>query len=130
MCNSHAPYDEIKHVVMSERKSVKTKKKLQVQFGSMIKVLQSLAPRHTRALMIQAKLQLSATSSDVNNLVPYDEWKDRCYQEMVVTKEGELQAIMRELVDHGIIEVKMTPGSRFMHIPLTRSQLKDILRKK
>ena len=128
MCNTHEAYDEIKHVAMSERKSVRTNKKLQVQFGSMIKVLQSLAPRHTRALMIQAKLQLN-TCLD-GTIVPYEEWKDKCYQEMVVTKEGELQLIMRELVDHGIIEVKTTPGSRFIHIPLTKSQLKDILRKK
>ena len=112
---------------MHDSKSIKTKTKLNIQFGSMIKVLQSLAPRHTSALMAQAKLQL--ISSDTH-MVPYDEWKEKCYEEMIVTKEGELQSIMRELVDHGILEVKTTSSSRSMHIPLNRSQLKEILRKK
>jgi len=75
------------------------------------RILQYLAPRHTESLQVLARMQLqlaqtqkSKTTTPLHNAgVRYEEWKQTCLKEMKITKESDLQSMMKELVDHGIL---------------------------
>lgn len=111
-------------------------KKEMIDYVFMEKVLKSIAPKHTEILKRLGELQLSKSgdasiSGDKYDFVDYIEWKQKCFRQMIVTKESEFKKMMSELIDHKIIELKSdnVAGKDFVCIPTTRSKVKEILSK-
>mmetsp|Transcript_14560 Transcript_14560/g.42654 ORF Transcript_14560/g.42654 Transcript_14560/m.42654 type:complete len:641 (-) Transcript_14560:261-2183(-) len=100
-----------------------------VRFGSsrtdhsgILKVLSAIAPRHTECLQVLASLQRGTRgrhaldsvgnerskakypSNDREAGVTYKEWMGRCVKEMKAKSDHALREMLRELMDHGVVE--------------------------
>jgi hypothetical protein len=125
--------------ISNETNKAKTFAKTEtIDYVFMEKVLKSIAPKHTEILKRLGILQLSKASTrngDNTNAkydyVSYTEWRQKCFGEMVVTKEADLKKMMSELIDHRIIELRTDheAGRDFLCIPTTRNKVKEIVNK-
>ena len=97
-----------------ETKKVKKRKGTYVGADSAaLKVLASLAPRHTEALQALASLQLANSS----NPVSFTSFLDECRKKMVTSSDGNLRTILKELSSHNIVESKKdTDGSEIVFV--------------
>jgi hypothetical protein len=106
----------------------------------MERVIRSIAPRHAEILHQLAEMQIEKSSkedlSSANNqpsfamdYVEYKLWKKKCVEKMIISKESDLQNMMRELVDHGILECKNDEKTckDLVGIPIGKGQLRDLL---
>lgn len=103
----------------------------------MEKVLESIAIKHTSALLRLCELQLSKSGQGVKcsnekyDFVDFSEWKAKCFESLVINNESELRKVMTELIDHKVIELRTdrTAGKDHLFIPTTRNKLREMLRK-
>ena len=137
--------------VINETRKIKAFAKNEaIDYIFMQKVLKSIAPKHTDILRILGELQLSKSSSTSNSIggdttstnsnpktngnekyVTYTEWKTQCFNKMLTSKETEFKSMMKELIDHKIIELRKdsSVGRDYVYIPASRAKVQEILTK-
>ncbi len=146
-------YEEVKAIVSDESRKIKAIHQNEaLDFIFMQKVLKSLAPKYEQILKILGNLQLSnvtdsggvtgsvssnnnSNSNNNNNtkaqgFVDYKEWKKKCFENIVTNKEGELKNMMKELIDHKMIERKVdeSEGKEYIRIPASKHKVRQILK--
>jgi hypothetical protein len=97
----------------------------------MERVIRSIAPRHAEIVHQLAEMQLEKASQTGTNasFVEYKALKKTCTEKMIISKESEFQSMIKELMDHGIVECKNDDKTYkdLVGIPIDKSQLRDIL---
>ena len=133
-------YEEVKTIVTEESRKIKAIHQNEaLDFIFMQKVLKSLAPKFEQILKILGKLQLSkfeegesggGNSNQFSHFVDYKEWKSKCFDKIITNKEGELKNMMKELIDHKMIErrVDESEGKEYIRIPASKQKVKQVLK--
>lgn len=93
------------------------------------RVIRSLAPRHAEIVHQLAEMQLDQTSQTGSlAFVEYKALKKLCTEKMIINKESEFQSMIKELMDHGIVQCKIEEKTYkdLLGIPFNRSQMREI----
>ena len=134
----------MKFGVVDKTRKIKTTQGKGIDTAFMDRVLESIAPLHTEILQELAKLQLevgkkkdsgvpsksSSSQSSLPDFVEYATWKEKCSKGMLISKETDLRNMMKELIDHGMIELKKNEKTyeEMVCIPVgNKGKLKEIL---
>lgn len=113
---------------------MKVKQKQVLDYVFMQKVLKSLAPKHAQTLKILAELQISQGKVDKRaegyEYVNKRDFKRKCNDEMISKSDAQMQSILNELCDHGMIRWNhdYTAQQEYVCIPTSRRKVKEILR--
>jgi len=104
------------------------------------RVIRSIAPRHAEIVHHLAEMQLEKVQANGTSntsiqtmihqtYVEYKALKKLCTEKMIINKETEFQSMIKELVDHGIVECKNDDKTYkdIVGIPLEKNQLKEVL---
>jgi origin recognition complex subunit 2 len=107
----------------AQKKQAQRESRTSTQAQRILDVLQNLAPRHTEVVQLLARLQVNK-----NDWVDYFKYRERCKSACAINKDSQLRALLRELMDHGLV-VSRTEGSKEMvRIPFDLQEIIEFQR--
>jgi len=100
-------YDEIQQIDTGETRQMKIQQKQVLDYEFMQKVLKSLAPKHAQTLETLAQMQISEgkvnKKTEGYDYVNKKDFNRKCNSKMITKSGAQLQSILDELCDHGMI---------------------------
>uniref|UniRef100_A0A7S3QE25 Origin recognition complex subunit 2 winged-helix domain-containing protein n=2 Tax=Chaetoceros debilis TaxID=122233 RepID=A0A7S3QE25_9STRA len=112
---------------------MKIQQKQVLDYEFMQKVLKSLAPKHAQTLETLAQMQISEgkvkKKTEGYDYVNKKDFNRKCNSKMITKSGAQLQSILDELCDHGMIRwtTDYTTQQESLCIPTSRKKVPEIL---